>query len=152
MRSTEEKYIYIYIYIYVLGNKVNRNLLNTLLQAKLFHCAVFQNSRPPQQPAPLMLTSTNTDKRLIVSRQLFACVICFESRDGVVSIVTVLRAGRSGIRISAQTSNFSPVSPHRLWSPTRSYLMRKGGYFPGVTRPGHKSDYSRPPSDVVKNE
>jgi len=111
--------------------KVNSYLLNSLPQVQLFHRAVSQNSRPPQQTGTLTLTSTGTDKRLTEPRPLFARVIYFESPDGVISIVTTLWAGRSGIRISAQTSAFFSSKSTPAVESIKILFNGNGGYFLG---------------------
>jgi hypothetical protein len=52
------------------------------------------------------------------------------SHDSYVSIVTRLRAGRSGVRMPKRF--FSPLNrPERLWGPSSLLFGRDWGSFPG---------------------
>jgi hypothetical protein len=93
---------------YIINHRMTFCIIN-IKRANFQICkTVVQNRRPIYQHTVLMLTSICTDTLLTESRPLFALVIiCFESRDSVLRIMTILRTGRSGVHISAQTSNFS---------------------------------------------
>jgi hypothetical protein len=58
----------------------------------------------------------------------------------VVSVVTVLLAGRSGVRITVGARESSPNCPHRNWVKPVSYSLRTGVLFQGLKRPGPEVD------------
>jgi hypothetical protein len=71
------------------------------------------------------------------------------SWDSSVSIVTRLRDGRSGVRITIGAKQFSLLQkpPERKWGPPPT-----GGSFSGVKRPGREANHSPQSRVEVKNE
>jgi hypothetical protein len=63
--------------------------------------------------------------------------------------VGIAAGWRAGVRFSIEGKH--PQLLDRLCGATTLNPMGKGGYFPGVKRPGCEADHSPPSSDEVEN-
>jgi hypothetical protein len=75
------------------------------------------------------------------------------SRGSVLVIVTKLRAGRSGVRMSVRAEIFLFSKTSRpAFGPTQPPIQWVPGAFSGVKRPGFEGNYFAPCIAEVKNE
>ena len=105
--------------------------------------------------AHFILTSCNIYFNIILTNTTNAVNTFMALWRICVSIVTRLRDGRLGVRISAQASDFSLHQTLRpLIAPTSQYIIKLEPWtsFVGVNRAGRDVDHSPPPGADVKNK
>jgi hypothetical protein len=80
-------------------------------------------------------------------------IFCKQSRDSSVSIVTMLRAGGSGVVIPAEARQFSVSQNVRpTLGPSQPHCQWVQGFLPTVKRSGRDADHLLSSTAEVKNE